>query len=282
VRTAFVPRPSYQLLVADFSAIEARVIAWLAKEKWRMDVFATHGKIYEASAEQMFHLTPGSVKKGDPERQKGKVAELALGYGGSVGALINMGALDMGLTEEELPDIVRRWREASPSIVRLWYTVERAALDTVENCGQTGCYGLLFTRESDHRTQQDFLTITLPRGRKLFYAHPSVADNQFGNPALHYMGIEQGTKKWTNISTFGGKLVENIVQAIARDCLAEVLLRLNAAGCQTVFHVHDEAVIDSPVNCLEQVLAMMAQPIEWAPGLLLKGDGSAMNYYRKE
>lgn len=285
IRTAFIPSPGHALLVADFSAIEARVIAWLAQEKWRMDVFATHGKIYEASASAMFGVPLGLIKKGNPEyelRQKGKVAELALGYGGSTGALIAMGALDKGLTEDELPDIVHRWRDASPGIVRLWYAVERAAIDAVESYGQRGCYGLLFTREGDYGTNQDFLTVTLPSGRKLFYARPTIEENKFGRPALHYMGVEQGTKKWAKIGTFGGKLTENIVQAIARDCLAEILLRLCAVGHQTVFHVHDEAIIDSPVDCLGEVLGLMAQPIEWAPGLLLKGDGSVMNYYRKE
>ena len=285
IRTAFIPSPGCHLLVADYSAIEARVIAWLSREKWRLDVFATHGKIYEASAAAMFGVPLEKIKKGNPEyelRQKGKVAELALGYGGAPGALIKMGALDKGLTEEELPDIVQRWRAANPAIVRLWYSLERAALDAVENFRQVGCHGLLFTREGDYGTKQDFLTILLPSGRKLFYAHPRIGQGKFGQPALFYRGLKQDTKKWCELDTYGGKLAENVTQAIARDCLAETLLRLDSIGCKTVFHVHDEVVIESPTDCLDQVFALMAQPIEWAPGLLLKGDGSRMDYYRKE
>jgi len=283
IRTAFIPEDGHHYLIADFSAIEARVIAWLAGEQWRLDVFATHGKIYEASAEQMFHLPPGSVQKGSPERQKGKVAELALGYGGSSGALIAMGALDMGLTEDELPDIVARWRVASPRIVALWHDLEDTALEVMRTGLSLKIYGLLrLERESSPQTAQDFLTITLPVGRKLFYPHPFLAPGKFGNDALHYMGVAQGSKKWSTIPTFGGKLVENVVQAIARDCLAEVLLRLNAAGYRTVFHVHDEAVVEHPADALPDILSMMAESIPWAPGLLLKGDGFVSDFYKKE
>lgn len=284
IRTAFVPEPGQHYLVADFSSIEARVIAWLAGEQWRLTVFGTHGKIYEASAEQMFHLPAGSVQKGSPERQKGKVAELALGYGGSTGALIAMGALDMGLTEDDLPDIVSRWRAASPRIVDLWYVLNNVALNVMHTgLPQTIRGGLLtLQREGHPQTAQDFLTITLPSGRQLFYPHPFIAPGKFGNDALHYMGVEQTKKKWSTIPTFGGKLVENVVQAIARDCLAEVLLRLDAARYPTVFHVHDEVVVEGQEDTLEPILAAMAEPIPWAPGLLLKGNGFVSDYYMKE
>ena len=283
IRTAFIPEKGMKYLVADFSAIEARVVAWLAGEQWRLDVFATHGKIYEASAEQMFHLPTGSVQKGDPERQKGKVAELALGYGGSVGALIAMGALNMGLTEDELQDIVHRWRAASPNIVSLWYTLENAAIEALETgMPQTVRGFITIAPTMDPQTKQDFLTITLPAGRMLFYPHPFIAPGRFNAKALHYMGVEQGSKKWSTIPTFGGKLVENCVQAIARDCLAEVLLRLDAMGYRTVFHVHDEVIIENPVDVLDTVLDLMSLPISWAPGLLLKGDGFICDFYRKE
>jgi DNA polymerase len=229
IRTAFVPEPGKRYLIADFSAIEARVVAWLAGEQWRLDVFATHGKIYEASAEQMFHLPPGSVQKGSSERQKGKVAELALGYGGSSGALIAMGALDMGLTEDELPDIVGRWRAASPRIVALWHDLENAALEVMRTGQPLTVQWLLLQREMHPQTAQDFLTITLPVGRKLFYPHPFIAPGKFGNDALHYTGVEQGTKKWSIIPTFGGKLVEN--------CLSGDALVITDAGLIPLRHV---------------------------------------------
>lgn len=289
IRTAFIPSPGNSLIGADFSAIEARVIAWLAGERWVMDVFASHGKIYEATAAQMFGVPIEKIKKGNPEyelRQRGKVATLALGYGGGTNALIHMGALEKGLTEEELPDIVRRWRLANPNIVRLWYELEGAAMDCVQTGRQTSCHGIVFTMEGDPTTKQEFMTVLLPAGRKLFYVRPTIQIGNFDKPALFYWGISQDSKskskKWRQISTWGGKIAENLTQAIARDCLAEILLMIDAAGLPSVFHVHDEDGIDSPFNCLEQVLAMMAQPIPWAPGLILKGDGSAMNYYRKE
>ena len=284
IRTAFIPETGSHYLVADFSAIEARVVAWLAGEQWRLDVFATHGKIYEASAEQMFHLPAGSVQKGDPERQKGKIAELALGYGGSKGALLAMGAIAMGLTEDDLPDIVNRWRNASPNIVSLWYTLEKAALGVMRTGIPQAVRGMLLLQHEGHQeTEQDFLTVKLPSGRKLFYPRPFIAPGKFGKDALHYMSVEQSKKKWSTTPTFGGKLVENVVQAIARDCLAEVLLKLDAQGYKTVFHVHDEVVVEcSNAAALDLILDIMAKPIPWAPGLLLKGDGFTCDYYMKE
>lgn len=287
IRTAFIPAPGNVFLDADFSAIEARVIAWLAGEQWRLDVFNSHGKIYEASASQMFGIPIEKIVKGNPEyelRQKGKVAELALGYQGASGALINMGALNMGLTEDDLPDIVRRWRSSNKRIVDLWYSIENAALSVMKTGQPVGVKGLILARESDYNTQQDFLTITLPSGRKLFYAKPFIAQNEWGNESLHYHGINQNTKKWETVDTYGGKLVENIVQAIARDCLAENINRLNATGFQVVFHVHDEVIIDCPEKYadLDRICEIMGQPISWAPGLPLRADGFKAMFYKKE
>lgn len=287
IRTAFIPSPGNTFLVADFSAIEARVIAWLAGEQWRLDVFATHGKIYEASASQMFGVPLELIKKGNPEyelRQKGKVAELALGYQGAAGALIAMGALDMGLTEEELPEIVRRWRSSNKRIVDLWYGIENAALEVMRTGQPVGIRGLIIARECDYNNQQDFLTITLPSGRKLFYAKPFISTNDWGKDALYYKGLNQETKKWETVPTYGGKLTENVVQAIARDCLAESLKRLVANGYQTVMHIHDEAVIDAPGQGedLEKVTELMGQPIPWANGLPLRADGYVTAFYKKD
>lgn len=286
-RTAFVPSLGCSLVVADFSAIEARIIAWLADEKWRLDVFATHGKIYEASASQMFGVPLEKIVKGNPEyelRQKGKVAELALGYQGATGALISMGALNMGLTEEELPDTVTRWRSANKRIVDLWYSLENAALQVMRTGQPTGIRGLLLGLECDYETQQDFFTITLPSGRKLYYAKPFLEKNERGREALYYRGVNQQTRKWEIVPTYGGKLVENCVQAIARDCLAESLTRLAAAGYSIAFHVHDEVVIDAPVGSTtpDKITAVMGEPIPWAPGLLLKAEAYETPFYRKD
>ena len=286
IRTAFVPSEGHKFVVADFSAIEARVIAWLAGEQWRQEVFATHGKIYEASASQMFGVPIELIKKGNPEyalRQKGKVAELALGYGGSSGALIAMGALDMGLEEKELPDVVRRWRNANKRITDLWYGIENAVIKLMETGETQGLKGIIFSREIDLIYGQDFLTIKLPSGRKLFYPKPHLKENRFGSNALHYFGVNQTTKKWEVQETYGGKLVENIVQAISRDCLAVTLKRLESEGLQTVMNIHDEAVIDADLNVdLDKVCELMGQPIEWAPGLLLKAAGFESSYYMKD
>jgi DNA polymerase len=283
IRTAFYAPGNKELGVADFSAIEARVIAWLAVEQWRLEVFATHGKIYEASASQMFGVPLEQIGKGSDLRQKGKVAELALGYQGGKGALISMGALDQGLTEAELPEIVTRWRNANRRIVDLWYSMEAAALEVMETGQPVGVKGLIFARESHHATRQDFFTITLPSGRKLYYAKPFLKENDFGKPALHYWGMDQTSKKWTVLNTYGGKLVENCVQAIARDCLAVSLMRTSAEGFDTVLHVHDELgiEIENP-SALDRVLDIMSEPIPWAPGLPLKADGFVTKFYQKD
>ncbi|WP_438449349.1 DNA polymerase [Gorillibacterium sp. sgz5001074] len=281
IRTAFVAPDGRRLLVADFSAIEARVIAWLAGEQWRLDVFNGHGKIYEASASQMFGIPLEEIDK--ELRQKGKVAELALGYQGGPGALVAMGALGMGLSEEELPEIVTRWRNANRRIVDLWYAFENAALQVMQTGQPVGVRGILFARESHYGNGLDFFTVQLPSGRKLFYVQPTLAENDFGKQALHYMGPDQKTGKWTRISTYGGKLVENIVQAIARDCLAVTLMRAEAAGFETVLHVHDELGIEGDQQeDLDRILAMMAEPISWAPGLPLKAAGFTTQFYMKD
>lgn len=285
IRTAFIPSDGNKFVVADFSAIEARVIAWLAGEQWVNEVFATHGKIYEATASQMFHVPVEKIKKGNPEyslRQKGKVATLALGYQGGTSALIAMGALNMGLTEEELPDIVLRWRNANRRIVDLWYSVEQAALKVMQTAEPQAINGLIFALEGDMLYGQCFLTVRLPSGRKLFYPKPFLQENQFGKMALHYYSTGSN-KKWGVESTYGGKMTENIVQAIARDCLAETLKRIEDKGLHVVFHVHDEVIIDAPEETtVEEICGLMADPIPWAPGLILKGAGFEGQYYMKD
>ena len=286
IRTAFIPSEGHKFVVADFSAIEARVIAWLAGEQWVNEVFATHGKIYEATAAQMFGVPVERIVKGNPEyslRQKGKVATLALGYQGGTSALIAMGALQMGLTEEELPDIVHRWRQVNSRIRDLWYAVEQAALTAMQTAQPQGIRGLLFALEGDLVYGQSCLTVQLPSGRKLFYPKPFLKENQFGKMAVHYYTVGQQTRKWEVASTYGGKLTENIVQAIARDCLAETLERVAAKGLQVVFHVHDEVIIDAPMETtVDEVCGLMAEPVPWAPGLVLKGAGFESNYYMKD
>ena len=286
IRTAFIPSEGHKFVVADFSAIEARVIAWLAGEQWVNEVFATHGKIYEATASQMFGVPVERIAKGNPEyslRQKGKVATLALGYQGGEAALIRMGALDNGLSEDELPDIKIRWRQANPRIVDLWHAIDRAAVQTVQTAQPQGVKDLIFALEGDLLYGQSFLTIRLPAGRKLFYPKPFLKENQFDRPAVHYYTVGQNTRKWEVDSTYGGKLTENIVQAIARGCLAETLRRIEAKGLQVVFHVHDEVIIDAPMETtVEEICELMAEPIPWAPGLILKGAGFESNYYMKD
>ena len=286
IRTAFIASPGNTFIDADFSAIEARVVAWLAGEEWVLDVFRHDGKIYEATASNMFGVPKEKIKKGNPEyalRQKGKIATLALGYGGGKGALIAMGALKQGLTEEELPDIVRRWRESNKRIQDLWYKVEKAALECVQTGRPQGVNGLLLALEGDHATDQWFMTITLPSSRKLYYAKPFITPGQYSD-ALHYWGMNQTTHKWEVIDTWGGKLVENCVQAIARDCLAINIERLEKAGYKIVFHVHDEVVIDCPKDKadLGKVCSIMSQPIDWAPGLPLGANGYISEFYKKE
>lgn len=286
IRTAFIPSEGHKFVVADFSAIEARVIAWLAGEQWVNEVFAGDGKIYEATASQMFGVPKERIKKGNPEyslRQKGKVATLALGYQGGSNALIAMGALNMGLTEEELPDIVARWRRANRRICDLWCGVEQAALAAMQTAQPQTINGLIFALEGDNIFGQRFLTVTLPSRRKLFYPKPLLQPNQFGKMALHYYSVGQQSHKWSITSTYGGKMTENIVQAIARDCLAETLKRIDKKGLQVVFHVHDEVIIDAPEYItVDEICDLMAEPIPWAPGLVLRGAGFESQYYMKD
>jgi DNA polymerase len=298
IRTAFVARAGGRFIPVDFSAIEARVIAWMAWCEWRLDVFKTHGKIYEASAEQMFNLPPGSVTKKSPYRQKGKISELALGYQGGAGALKTMGALEMGLTEEELDPIKVAWRTANPEIVNLWYACERAAKQAVGSKAVVpltiagGRTKLVFAYESG------FLTITLPSKRKLFYVKPRIETEDLyrettaggryvlaSSGSLTYEGMDQKTKQWTRLPTYGGKLVENITQAVARDCLAEAMLALDAEGYPQLFTVHDEDIVELPYSSpkgLKDVEAVMGRPIAWAKDLPLRGDGFETEYYMKE
>lgn len=287
IRTSFVASPGNKLVDADFSAIEARVISWLAGEQWRLEVFRTHGKIYEASASQMFGVPIERIKKGNPEyelRQKGKVAELALGYQGSSGALVAMGALKMGIPENDLPDIVSRWRESNKRIVDLWYSLESAAVSVIESGSPAGVRNLILMREMDPANGLDYLTITLPSKRKLYYAHPSLTTNEWNKPSILYCGTNQTTKQWTQLETYGGKLVENVVQAIARDCLALAIENLEAAGFPVVFHVHDEVVIDIPQDKadLDEVVRLMTLPIPWAPDLPLNADGWVGDFFKKD
>ncbi len=276
IRTAFVPKKGYKFIVADFSAIEARVIAWIAGETWRNEVFATHGKIYEASASQMFKVPLEEVTKGSPLRQKGKIAELALGYGGSVGALKAMGALDMGLTEEELKPLVYAWRNANPNIVRLWWDVDRAVKEAVtERC-----------RTETHRTRFEYrsgmLLIWLPSGRQLTYVKPRIGINSFGSEAVTYEGVG-ATKKWERIESYGPKFVENIVQAISRDLLCCAMRKLDEKGFDIVMHVHDEVVLEVPLEVtVTDICTLMNQTPTWAQGLLLRADGYECNFYKKD
>ena len=276
IRTAFVPKKGYKFIVADFSAIEARVIAWLAGETWRNEVFATHGKIYEASASQMFKVPLEEVTKGSPLRQKGKIAELALGYGGSVGALKAMGALDMGLTEEELKPLVYAWRNANPNIVRLWWDVDRAVKEAVTERCRTETHRIRFEYRSG------MLLIWLPSGRQLTYVKPRMGINSFGSEAVTYEGVG-ATKKWERIESYGPKFVENIVQAISRDLLCHSMRNLDESGLNIVMHVHDEVVLEVPlVICVQDVCVLMGQVPPWAHGLLLRADGFECDFYKKD
>ncbi|MBR3231392.1 MAG: hypothetical protein IKF75_01810 [Lachnospiraceae bacterium] len=277
IRTSFVPAPGCKFVVSDFSAIEARVLAWLAGEKWRMDVFNGDGKIYEASAEKMFHLPPGSVKKGDPMRQKGKIAELALGYGGSVGAMKAMGALEMGLQENELKPIVDSWRAANRRITALWWDIDKMARAVIKRRTRQRMNNIAM------RMDGPLLRILLPSGREISYLSPKInADD-----AITYEGqIQAGG--WGTIETYGPKLVENIIQAISRDCLAESMRRLHEARIPVVFHVHDEVICEVPEaftipsGSAAGVAEIMSRPIDWAPGLLMKADAYECEYYRKD
>lgn len=280
IRTALVPSPGKRFIVADFSAIEARVIAWLAGEQWRMDVFANGGDIYCASASAMFHVPVEKHGVNGHLRQKGKVAELALGYGGGPPALIQMGALAQGLTEDELPDIVKKWRKASPSIVRFWYNVDNAAKQVI----RTGRPQRL--KQCNVRLQRAHgaLLIELPSGRRLVYIHPRIGTNRFGRDSITYMGTEQNSRKWTRLETYGGKLVENIVQAVARDCLAYAMAKLDEAGYKIVMHVHDEVILEMPKGegSLEDAVRIMTQNADWNQRLILNADGFESDYYKKD
>lgn len=277
IRTAFIPKAGCKFIAADFSAIEARVLAYLAGEKWRLDVFETHGKIYEASASAMFNVPIEEIKKTSELRQKGKIAELALGYGGGIGALTAMGALEMGLKEEELQPLVMAWRNANQNITKFWWNIDKAAITAVKERATTKVGKIEFAYYSG------ILFITLPSGRRLSYIKPRLQTNKFDREGLTYEGIGE-SKKWTRIETYGPKLVENIVQAVARDLLAEAMLRLHKAGYEIVMHIHDEVVIEAPINknSLEEVYKIMSIAPEWAKGLFLKADGYECSYYKKE
>lgn len=285
IRTAIIAPEGKTLCVADFSAIEARVIAWLSGEQWRQQVFAHDGDIYCASASSMFGVPVVKHGENGHLRQKGKVAELALGYQGGVNALKAMGALDMGLAEEELPDIVRLWREASPRIRDLWYQVENAAVYTVTTGNPMGLdHGIIFRLEIDPIYGYRYMTIELPSGRKLFYPGAYIKENQFGKDAVHFKA--QFNNAWVDDSTYGGKLVENITQAVARDCLAVTLRRLTMAGYPITMHIHDEAVMEIPSEdkekTLDKVNALFGAPIPWAEGLHLSAAGFTSDYYMKD
>lgn len=278
IRTAFIPSEGNRFIVADFSAIEARVIAWYAGEKWRLDVFKTHGKIYEASASQMFHIPIEEIKKGSDLRQKGKIAELALGYGGSVGAIKSMDRSG-SIPEEELPGLVRSWRNANSNITKFWWDVDKAAKKAItERTTVTMQYGLKFIYDPG------VLFIQLPSGRRISYVRPKIEEGSYGSDIISYEGMEQTSKQWTRQETYGPKLVENIVQATARDCLAEALFNVDKAGYKTVMHVHDEIVMDVPIGfgSVEEVNNIFGQEISWAPGLPLKADGYECSYYMKD
>lgn len=285
IRTAIIAKEGYTLCVADFSAIEARVIAWLSGETWRQKVFAEGGDIYCASASSMFGVPVVKHGVNGHLRQKGKVAELALGYQGGVNALKAMGALDMGLTEEELPNIVELWRQASPKIKELWYTVEKAAVYTVTTGNpMTIEHGITFRLEVDPFYGYRYMTIELPSGRKLFYPDPHIKLNNFDKEAVHFK--TQLNNAWVTESTYGGKLVENITQAVARDCLALTLTRLYDNGLPAIMHIHDEAVIEVPKDEADEYLDIVektfALPIPWAEGLVLTAAGFTNDYYMKD
>ena len=291
IRTAFVAAPGNVLIDADFSAIEARVISWLADEEWRLEVFRTHGKIYEASASQMFGVPLERIKKGNPEyslRQRGKVAELALGYQGGVPAMRQMdtGKLLADLPDEEIKDIVDKWRNTNPKIRNLWYSFNDAAIRVIQNGGSLRVRCCTFARECDCIRGTTCMTISLPSGRKLYYVEPSVGENRWGGPSITYMGVND-KNKWGRIETYGGKLVENVVQAIARDCLAQAIEHLEAAGLPVVFHIHDEVVIDTAAfdtndAMLDKVVKIMSTPIPWAEGLPLGADGWVGAFFKKD
>ena len=274
IRTAFVPQGNRKFIVADFSAIEARVIAWLADEKWRQDVFAEGKDIYCASASQMFGVPVEKHGVNGHLRQKGKIAELALGYGGSVGALKAMGALEMGLSEDELPALVSAWRQANPKIVQFWWAVDRAVMDAVTRKTTTKTHGIIFS------ARNGMLFITLPSGRSLSYVKPKIGENRFGGDCITYEGVG-GTKKWERIDSYGPKFVENIVQATSRDILCYAMKTLRC--CSIVMHIHDEVVIEADRRMsLQAVCDQMGRTPPWASGLQLRADGYETDFYKKD
>ena len=274
IRTAFVPQENRKFIVADFSAIEARVIAWLAGEKWRQDVFAEGKDIYCASASQMFGVPVEKHGVNGHLRQKGKIAELALGYGGSVGALKAMGALEMGLPEDELPSLVSAWRQANPKIVQFWWAVDRAVMDAVTRKTTTKTHGIIFS------ARNGMLFITLPSGRSLAYVKPKIGENRFGGDCITYEGVG-GTKKWERLESYGPKFVENIVQATSRDILCYAMKTLRC--CSIVMHIHDELVIEADRRMsLQAVCDQMGRTPPWANGLQLRADGYETDFYKKD
>jgi len=274
IRTAFVPQDGRKFIVADFSAIEARVIAWIAGERWRLKVFEGGGDIYCASASQMFHVPVEKHGVNGHLRQKGKIAELALGYGGSVGALKSMGALEMGLAEEELQPLVSAWRDSNPNITEFWWAVDRAVKECIKKRMPTETHGIRFDYQSG------MLFITLFSGRRLAYVKPRIGENQFGGESVTYMGVG-GTKKWERLESYGPKFVENIVQAVSRDILCYAMRTLR--NCSIVAHVHDEIIIEADRRMsVEAVCEQMGRTPPWAKGLLLRADGYSCEWYRKD
>jgi DNA polymerase len=274
IRTAFVPQDGRKFIVADFSAIEARVIAWIAGERWRLKAFEGSGDIYCASASQMFHVPVEKHGINGHLRQKGKIAELALGYGGSVGALKSMGALEMGLAEEELQPLVSAWRDSNPSITEFWWAVDRAVKECIKKRIPTETHGIRFD------CQSGMLFITLFSGRRLAYVKPRIGENQFGGESVTYMGVG-GTKKWERLESYGPKFVENIVQAVSRDILCYAMRTLR--NCSIVAHVHDEIIIEADRRMsLPAVCGQMGRTPPWAKGLLLRADGYECDFYQKD
>ena len=274
IRTAFIPKPGYKFCVADFSAIEARVIAFLAKENWRLDVFKNNGDIYCASASAMFHVPVEKHGENAHLRQKGKIAELALGYGGSVGALTSMGALDMGLQEEELQPLVNSWRAANPNIVQFWWDVDNAVKQAIKERTATETHGIKFVYQSA------MLFIVLPSGRRLCYVKPKIGENKFGGESVTYEGVSEG-KHWSRIESYGPKFVENIVQAISRDLLCNAMRTLS--HCFIVGHVHDELIIETPMDAdLNAICEQMGRTPDWIEGLVLRADGYETEFYKKD
>jgi DNA polymerase len=282
IRTAFIAKPGHTFAVADFSAIEARVIAWLSGEAWRLKVFNSHGKIYEASASKMFNVPIEAVTKGSDYRAKGKVAELALGYQGAVGALKTMGGEKMGLSDMEMDTIVKKWRKANPAIVALWGDLEGCAIRSI----QTRKKVISIHKNIEFNCNGEVLAIKLPSGRRLFYQSPTFTLNKWGKQSIQYKGMDQTTKQWANVDTYGGKLTENIVQAIARDLLADAMRRIDAAGFEIVMHVHDEAVVEvskgDQMDDLNIICEIMGQTDKRYNGVPFPADGYLTPYYKKD